>query len=97
MKQKPFKILTASALMLLISWGCTKKLDLVPTNDITSETVYSTPAGYKQALAKVYGAMALTGNAGPAGSRDIPSQIISDEGQSDFFTNVLVPAVLEHR
>jgi hypothetical protein len=84
MIQKRFKILIAPALLIALTWGCTKKLDLVPTNDITSETVYSTPAGYKQSLSKVYGAMALTGNAGPAGSADIPSQIISDEGQSDF-------------
>jgi len=40
--------------------------------------------GYKQALAKVYGAFALTGNVGGTGSRDIPSQIIADEGNSDF-------------
>lgn len=64
--------------------SCTKKLDLVPTNDITAETVYSTPLGYKQALAKVYSAFALTGNTGGTGSPDIPTQIISDEGNSDF-------------
>jgi starch-binding outer membrane protein, SusD/RagB family len=64
--------------------ACTKKLDLVPTNDITAQTVYSTPAGYKQALAKVYGAFALTGNTGGTGSPDIPPQIIADEGNSDF-------------
>ena len=47
--------------------ACTKKLDLTPTNGVTSTTVYSTPAGYKEAFAKVYAAYALTGNAGPAG------------------------------
>jgi hypothetical protein len=64
--------------------GCTKKLDLLPTNDITPQSVYKTPAGYKQALAKLYGAFALTGNTGATGSPDIPSQIIADEGNSDF-------------
>lgn len=64
--------------------SCTKKLDLLPTNDITAETVYSTPLGYKQSLAKVYAAFALTGNTGGTGSPDIPSQIVADEGNSDF-------------
>lgn len=61
--------------------SCTKKLDLLPTNDITAATVYSTPAGYKQAFAKVYGAFALTGNQGPAGNGDVQG---IDEGFSDF-------------
>lgn len=84
MKRTNYKFLLTVAVAVATLAGCTKKLDLVPTNDITSATVYTTPAGYKQALAKVYGAMALTGNAGPAGNADISSQIISDEGNSDF-------------
>lgn len=72
------------ASLVLILAGCTKKLDLVPTNDITADAVYKTPQGYKQALAKVYGAFALTGNAGGSGSPDISPQIIADEGNSDF-------------
>jgi hypothetical protein len=77
---------TALAIALLVTGmsACTKKLDLVPTNDITAQTVYSTPTGYKQALAKIYGAFALTGNTGGTGSPDIPQQIIADEGNSDF-------------
>jgi starch-binding outer membrane protein, SusD/RagB family len=65
--------------------SCTKDLDLTPTNDVTSEVVYSTPLGYKQSLAKIYGSLALTGNSGPAGAPDVffPG---SDEGQnSDFY------------
>jgi hypothetical protein len=62
--------------------ACTKKLDLKPLNDVTSETVYATPAGYKEALAKVYGSFALTGNQGPAGNGDVQG---IDEGFSDFF------------
>jgi starch-binding outer membrane protein, SusD/RagB family len=84
MKQHYFKLLIGAGLMIAILSGCSKKLDLKPTNDLTADKVYATPAGYKQALAKVYGAMALTGNAGGAGSPDISSQIISDEGNSDF-------------
>ena len=61
--------------------SCAKKLDLVPTNDITTEKVYSTAAGYKQVFAKVYGAFALTGNQGPAGNGDVQG---IDEGTSDY-------------
>lgn len=61
--------------------SCTKKLDVIPVNDVNAATVYSTPAGYKQALAKVYGAFALTGNNGP-GSGDVAG---IDPGTSDFF------------
>ncbi len=73
--------MAALALMSGALVSCTKDLDRLPANDITSEQVYSTPEGYKQALAKVYGSMALTGNAGPAGNGDIQG---IDEGTSDF-------------
>lgn len=73
-------ILAVFSLPLLFT-ACTKKLDLLPKNDITADQVYSTPAGYKQALAKVYGSMALTGNSGPDGNGDIQG---IDEGTSDF-------------
>jgi hypothetical protein len=65
--------------------SCTKDLNLSPTNDVTSETVYRNLAGYESVLAKVYGAFALTGNTAPAGddqSKDIKG---IDEGFSDFF------------
>jgi len=62
--------------------SCTKKLDLKPTNDVTSETVYANLAGYKSVLGKVYGSFALTGNQGPAGNGDVQG---IDEGFSDFF------------
>ncbi|CAN5730944.1 RagB/SusD family nutrient uptake outer membrane protein [soil metagenome] len=71
-------------LLALQLMGCTKKLDLVPTNDVTANAVYNSAQGYKQALAKVYGAFALTGNTGGTGTPDISPQIISDEGNSDF-------------
>jgi len=61
--------------------ACTKKLDLAPTNGITAASVYSTPTGYTEAFAKVYGAFALTGNQGPAGNGDVQG---IDEGTSDF-------------
>jgi len=49
-------------LALLGLTSCQNELDLKPTNDITSDRAYSSLAGYKQVLAKVYGAYALTGN-----------------------------------
>ena len=71
--------LLALSSVLLVS--CSKQLDLLPLNDITSEQVYSTPEGYKQAFAKLYGSFATTGNNGPAGNGDIQGL---DEGTSDF-------------
>jgi len=84
MKRNQFRLVMFTGLVLACVSSCTKKLDLVPTNDITAQDVYSTSTGYKQALAKAYGAFALTGNTGGTGSPDIPTQIISDEGNSDF-------------
>ena len=70
--------------LLLMLGACTKKLDQTPNNAITADLAYSTPLGYKQGLAKAYAAFALTGNKAGTGSPDIPTQIISDEGNSDF-------------
>ncbi len=84
MTKRYFKYIVSALFIGCFSNACTDKLELLPTNDITAETVYSNAAGYKQALAKVYGAFALTGNSGGTGSPDIPSQIIKDEGNSDF-------------
>ena len=79
-----FSIIISAAVITFVIVSCTKKLDLLPTNDITADSVYSTPAGYKMGLSKVYAAFALTGNTGGTGSPDVPPEIISDEGNSDF-------------
>lgn len=55
----------------LLFASCAKQLDLYPQNDLTPETAYATVSGYKSVLAKIYGTMAITGNAGPAGQPDI--------------------------
>ena len=81
MKKNIFKIVITAGFLAGSFASCTKKLDLLPTNDVTATQVYSTPAGYKQAFAKVYGSFALTGNQGPAGNGDIQG---IDEGTSDF-------------
>jgi hypothetical protein len=84
MKFIQFSVIIPAAAAILLLGSCKKTLDLQPTNDITAAAVYATPAGYTAAMAKVYGAFALTGNTGGTGNPDISTQIISDEGNSDF-------------
>lgn len=69
------------ALLLLSS--CAKKLDLFPQNDLTPEKTYSTPAGYKAVLTKIYSTLSITGNTGPAGDPDIRGGL--DEGSQVAF------------
>lgn len=82
--KKNILVLIATAGLFSISFtSCKKVLDLKPTNGVTVDIAYSTPAGYKAGFAKLYGAFALTGNGGPAGQPDISTETI-DEGNSDF-------------
>ncbi|RYZ62847.1 MAG: RagB/SusD family nutrient uptake outer membrane protein [Chitinophagaceae bacterium] len=83
MKKNIFTIFSASMLFALGLTSCKKTLDLTPTNGVTVDIAYSTPEGYKQGFAKLYGAFALTGNGGPSGQPDIDPATI-DEGNSDF-------------
>jgi hypothetical protein len=82
MKKYSIKTMLALGLFTVGLMSCEKNKILSPNYEVTSTQVYSTPAGYKEALAKVYGSMALTGNKGPAGSGDVQG---IDEGTSDFF------------
>ena len=75
------KFVFGSTMMLMLA-SCAKKLDLYPQNDLTPATTYATAAGYKAVLAKVYGGLATTGNAGPAGASDI--QGLDEGSQSPF-------------
>lgn len=63
--------------------SCAKKLDLFPQNDLTPAVTYSTAAGYKSVLAKVYGGLSITGNQGPSGQPDIAGGL--DEGSQVAF------------
>ncbi len=72
--------ITCAAALTVAS--CAKKLDLYPVNDLTVTKTYATAAGYKSVLAKVYGGLASTGNAGPAGASDI--QGLDEGSQSPF-------------
>lgn len=82
MKRHSIKIMIAVALLAAGITSCKKNLILAPNNQISSQQVFSTATGYTQAMAKVYGAYANTGNTGPFGNPDIQGV---DEGTSDFF------------
>lgn len=81
MKNNLYKTGFMLSLIAVLFGACVKKLDLLPTNDITSDVVYSTADGYKKAFAKVYGSFALGGNNGANGGGDIQG---IDGGFSDF-------------
>ncbi|MCA6490600.1 MAG: RagB/SusD family nutrient uptake outer membrane protein, partial [Chitinophagaceae bacterium] len=66
----------------MMLFSCAKKLDLFPQNDFTSQNAYANAEGYRSVLAKVYGGLATTGNAGPAGASDI--QGLDEGSQSPF-------------
>ena len=67
---------------LLVLASCAKKLDLFPQNDLTPEKTFATPEGYKAVLAKIYGTLSITGNAGPAGAPDIAGGFRQDARSS---------------
>lgn len=69
-----------AALLAVVS-SCTKDLDRLPVYDVTSVSVYTTPANYKQVLAKLYAVLAVSGQQGPAGKPDIGG---IDEGFSNY-------------
>jgi hypothetical protein len=75
-------IIAVSILALSVFTACIKDLDKFPANDKTKKDVYVDAAGYKMALAKVYGCMILTGNTGPAGSPDASG--LDEGGNGDF-------------
>ncbi|MGE5108418.1 MAG: RagB/SusD family nutrient uptake outer membrane protein [Sphingobacteriales bacterium] len=78
------RIISSMLAAMMLFASCTKKLDRVPEQAFTNEVLFKTEAGYRSALAKIYGGLALTGNSanGGAGSPDITS--ITDEGFSSY-------------
>jgi len=75
-------------IIVLITAGlfssCTKDLNKTPKYGLTTDGLYKNEAGYKSALAKIYGGLALTGNAGPDGNGDLGG---IDEGFSSYLRN----------
>jgi len=87
MKNKLIKYLSSALIVAILTSSCAKKLDLFPTNDLTPEKTFSSAAGYKAVLAKIYGTLAITGNSGPAGNPDISGGL--DEGSQVAFIRML--------
>ncbi len=79
-KLKTAIILTFASTILLSS--CKKSLDHFPDHQLTADQVYTSASGYKNVLAKVYGAYTLTSNNGN-GSNDGDIDDIN-VGMSDF-------------
>jgi hypothetical protein len=79
-KKGSIRALAITVLAGTLLASCNKDLNRNPSNTATAADVYSTAAGCKQALAKVYGAFALTGSSGSASS-DLGG---IDAGTSDF-------------
>jgi starch-binding outer membrane protein, SusD/RagB family len=69
MKKFKFNLICVLGVTVLLS-SCTKDLDVTPEDDdlFLSDQFFSTPQSYKQALAGVYGNLALTSNTGPGNS-----------------------------
>ena len=82
MRSKNLNKLILAVVAIVVLSSCAKKLDLFPQNDLTPEKTYSTAAGYKSVLAKIYGTLAVTGNQGAAGQPDINGL---DEGSQVAF------------
>ncbi len=82
MKRILNKIAILSVLISLGLASCNKDKILSPNDKVTSAQVYSTPLGYTESMAKVYGAFAFTGQSAPASDGDI---LGSDVGATDFY------------
>lgn len=79
--KKIYKIALVSGMFLMSLYACKKEdFNLTPVNDVTAKEVYSTPEGYKNALAKLYAGYGLTSAQGSGGS-DIGGL---DAGFADF-------------
>lgn len=84
MKNINIKLFAGLLLASLSLTSCLNELDQsnpATASLPTADELYSTPEGYKQALAKLYAGFATTGQTGPAGAPDI-SDI--DEGFSQY-------------
>src|SRR5688500_9155878 len=78
-----YKYLAAAGMVAILMASCINDLDQEPLNKriTTSKDVYSNPASYKEFLAKLYGALTLTGQRGEYGQPEIQAP---DEGTTSF-------------
>jgi starch-binding outer membrane protein, SusD/RagB family len=77
---KHTRMLLLSGVALAALTSCTD-VTVEPKSSISSSNIFSEPAAYRQFLAKIYGGLALTGQSGPDGARDIEA---IDEGFSHY-------------
>jgi starch-binding outer membrane protein, SusD/RagB family len=79
-KYKSFIFIVAAAFSFA---SCVKALDSDPIDPstVTSANVFSTDAAYKEALAKIYAGLAITGQQGPTGNSDLN---VNDEGFTSY-------------
>lgn len=81
MKKNLFQLTLIVTGAIILS-SCAKKLDIIPSNSLNSDQVYSSPTSYKAVLGKLYATLSVTGNSGPAGTPDISGL---DEGSHIAF------------
>ncbi len=83
MKTRYFKNIAILGGIVASLWttSCVSDLDRTPFIEVTSVTVFNSPTAYKQAAAKLYAGLALTGQEGPAGKPDLGG---IDEGFSSY-------------
>lgn len=81
---KQYKLILMAVAFCSVMTSCVKDLDRVPDQGLTNEILFKNETGYRNALAKLYAGLALTGNSanGGAGAPDITT--ISDEGFSSY-------------
>jgi len=80
MNTTPKALGVAAALLLLGATNCTDPT-VAPKSTVSAVDFFKDPASYQEFIAKVYGGLALTGQAGPTGAPDIKS---IDEGFSQY-------------
>lgn len=69
--------------MIVLFTSCLDEMNVFPKDDddFSSEKFYADPSSYKQFMAKIYAGLAVTGQAGPAGTPDIQG---IDEGFGQY-------------
>ncbi len=77
-----YKLMLLAGLIFVLA-SCTKDLDTVPLDPKvkTSANVFDSPGAYKEALAKIYAGLAVSGQQGPSGMPDISG---IDEGFGQY-------------
>ena len=71
----------ATALALLAGIAACSDMPVQPKSDITSANIFNDPSSYRSFIAKLYGGLVVTGQAGPDGNPDVRS---IDEGFSQY-------------